>query len=114
MIRLVRVTAEPLNRQHSSVPIHLDVLLDENGLVADDEPILGYEGSLSHKTGKCAPFVLYDNGELDYGDEAAEVSIATLDIRSRPLEFGSRLELVYNGDVRGYKVIRVDERLKSI
>lgn len=110
-MRFVRVTANSIDMVASPSSLHMDLCIDEDGFVMDDEPIFGFEGSLRSKSGKCAPFVLYENGSLDYGDEIVDVSSATLDIRSKPLVCGTRLELIYNGSARPFTITKIRSRL---
>jgi hypothetical protein len=110
MNRHFRVSATPADLSVSTTFLHLDVVLNGAGEIVDEEAILGFEGSVRHKTGKCAPFVLYPDGTLDYGHEVSGGDYVTLDIRKTPITVGTRLELNYNGDPRGYQVVGLRER----
>jgi hypothetical protein len=113
MIRLVRIAAEALNSVEHYQQLHFDVLLDEHNRVWDDQTIFGLQGSLNAKSSFCAPFVVYENGSVDWGDLDKETSSATLDLRSRPLERETRLELFYNGTSHPYRITRLFQRLKG-
>jgi hypothetical protein len=113
MIRFVRVSAEAVSPNETYKHLHFDTLIDVDGMVADDEAIFGIQGSLNAKTRMCAPFIIYDDDQVDYGDDDSETSNATMDVRSRPLKAGSLLELTYNGQTHPFRITRINVRLKG-
>jgi hypothetical protein len=112
MRRAVRISADAVDPNEDYKRMYFDTVLGEDDRVADDETIFGLQGSKDHK-GSCAPFALrFDgvDGELDWGDSDEDTSYATMDVRSKALQQGTPLELIYNGKVHEYRITSVEER----
>ena len=109
MERYVRISAEAVGPQNYR-QLHFDVLLNEGERVADDEAIFGLQGSTNAKTRDCSPFVLFHDGQIDYGNVDTSTDVATMDVRSNPLKIGTVLELNYNGQSQPYRITHIVER----
>jgi hypothetical protein len=67
MLQYVRIKAEATIDNPNALPLHFDVVIDDEGNVMGTAPIFGCEGEISRAGGDSQPFVLYDSGEMDYG-----------------------------------------------
>ena len=115
MNRHVRVTAQSIDSVASPYPLHIDLVLDAEGKVVGDETFLGVEGSLRFGTLKCAPFVLHEDGKLDYGDEYegeryAQVGRPGIGLQGVSIKPEARFEVAYGDKRQPYKISQVVER----
>src|ERR1700691_2434745 len=113
MNRAVRISAEAVSPNVGYTRLYFDTVIGEDNRIADDETIFGLQGSKDHE-GSCEPFVLRNNGRLDWGDaDRATVAHSVMDVRSKPLQNGTCLELIYNHRTEEYRITNVEDRAGS-
>lgn len=79
----VRVKAEPAVDNPGNPPLHFDVVLNEQDQIAGDLSFFGMEGEIDRPGGHALPFVVYEDGKVDYGDvyPTPEERYAHVDLR---------------------------------
>jgi hypothetical protein len=108
MVRLVRIKAETTIDNPTAFPMYLDVVVGHDGIVVGSDPIFGFQGELGSRKGVSMPFVLYDDGTVDYGEQY-ELSdrILKLDLRAGKVQIGRLVRLTGNEVDETFRVSEV-------
>ena len=96
-MQCVRVYATAAVDNPDVQPLHFDCMINGDQFAGGKRPVFGMQGSFKQNaTTECYPFILYRNGNIDYGsgyDEAPNERMATIDLFDGPATIGRLLTL---------------------
>ena len=89
-MKAVRIIANPLPEDPAEAPIFLDVVIDDDDMIASSRAVFGLSGNFDHPEVHFYPFVLHNDGKMNFGRgyEDNGEQFATLDIRDVPIRAG--------------------------
>lgn len=88
--KAVRIIAKPLPENPAEAPIFLDVVIDDDDMIATNRAVFGLSGNFDHSEEHFYPFVLQKDGKMNFGRgyEDTGDQYAKLDIRDVPIRVG--------------------------
>lgn len=100
MTRLYRITAVPKVADKFASSFTLDVILDQNDMLADeDRPIFGMQGDVEGAYPHRLPVVIDSRGVIDYGAECKKDRKYQSNIRQTKVSDGQQFTITSPGGV---------------